>query len=55
MSFPPDLLLRLPEEAVRRIVLSLLDEAHAASDRLDDPKDIWPGTVIKIPLWLREE
>lgn len=39
MSLAPDLLLRSPEEAARRIALSFLDEAHAASRRLDDPKD----------------
>ena len=39
MSFPPDFLLRTPEESVRRICVSLLAEAHAASKRLDDSTD----------------
>jgi len=39
MSFPPDFLLRAPEESVRRICVNLLEEAHAASERLDDPHD----------------
>ena len=39
MSLPPDLLIRSPEEAARRIALSFIDEAHAASLRLDDPED----------------
>jgi len=39
MPFPPDLLLRTPEEAVRRICVSFLEEANEASKRLDDPSD----------------
>ncbi len=39
MALPPDLLMRSPEEGARRIALGFLDEAHAASLRLDDPKD----------------
>lgn len=39
MSLPSDILQTRPEEAVRRIALGLLAEAHAAATRLDDPKD----------------
>ena len=39
MTLPADLLLRSPEEGARRIALEFLDEAHAASLRLDDPND----------------
>lgn len=39
MKLPDDLLLRSPEEAARRIGLSLLSQARSASKRLDDPED----------------
>ena len=39
MSLPPDFLLRVPEESVRRICLNLLDEARLGARRLDDPDD----------------
>lgn len=39
MGLPDDLLLRPAVEATRRIALSLLDEANAASARMDDPSD----------------
>lgn len=39
MNLPLDILQRTPQEAARRIALSFLDEAHAASLRLDDPED----------------
>jgi CHAD domain-containing protein/CYTH domain-containing protein len=39
MSLPSDILLRSPEEAARRIALGFLEEARAASRRLDDPDD----------------
>lgn len=39
MSYPPDFLLRTPEESVRRICVNLLQQAHRAAERLDDPDD----------------
>lgn len=39
MPLPKDILARTADEATRRIALSFLDEAHAASARLDDPAD----------------
>ena len=39
MTFPPDFLLKTPEESVRRVCVGLLAEARAASIRLDDPQD----------------
>ncbi|MFV1957872.1 MAG: CHAD domain-containing protein [Planctomycetota bacterium] len=39
MPLPPDLPLRTPEEASRRIALEFLAEAHEASLRLDDDRD----------------
>lgn len=39
MDLPLDLLHRTPEEAARRIALALLNEAHAACERLDDADD----------------
>jgi CHAD domain-containing protein/CYTH domain-containing protein len=39
LALPPDLLKRSPEEASRRIVLELLEDADRASARLDDPDD----------------
>lgn len=39
MGLPDDLLLRPAAEATRRIALDLLDQATAASARLDDPED----------------
>lgn len=39
LPLPKDILARTADEVTRRIALSFLDEAHAASARLDDPDD----------------